>query len=174
MTTYRDLTKLWKNNKELFEQWDRALFREAYELRNLMEKLLEAPKETWALHDKPGQARYVEVIDLALDRKPLSGRFSKSAYTDDGELYFGLSFTFDNGIETYPKSIYHVAVAIRFFRKQLELCLWDTETMQPKSKWFSNRDEFGTEIIETITRYFKMDPFEGIQGKSTIGFIKSE
>lgn len=174
MTIHRDLTELWKKRRELFKQWWSDLNYQAYELRDLIEKLLEAPKEMWETHDKPGQMRYVELIDLSFEKKPVAVQFSESALTDNGEFYFGLSFTFDDGVKTYPKSLYHVPVAIRFYRKQLEFCIWDTENMQNKSKWFSSRDEFTTEIVETITRYFKMDPFDGIQGKSTIGFINYE
>ncbi len=170
----KELTELWKARQDLFSKWQKALIQKANALRDIVAKLLDVPDDYWESQDAREQRRYVEIIDISEPEKPVARSFSPSAITDKGELVFGLSFTFDNGRNTYPKCLHHVAIGIRFFQKKPQFCFWDTKTRQPMvdSPWQSDIDNFGNEILQMIERHFRFDPFDDFQNKPPIGFVQ--
>lgn len=172
--TYEYLSGLWKHQGERFDEWRIALVREAHALRNLVASKIGGP-ERWESHDRREQRRYVEVIDLSVAEKPVAAAFSKNAITDDGELYFGLSFTFDRGVNAYPKTLYHIAIAVRFNNNQPQFSFWDTQLKcsEPQGSWLSDKEALTEQIVERLTRYLSFDPFSGVERLSSIGFVQT-
>lgn len=173
--SYQTLSDKWKAQLKQFDDWRIALAREAYGLRNDIAAALGAP-EKWVSHKTSEERRYVEVIDLSTKDKEPAGTFSHNAIKDDGELIFGISFTFDHALNSYPKSLYHIAMAVRYRDTVPEFCHWDTRENCPISGMVWQRDKamVVSEILSMLETYLSYDPFQGIPSKARIGFIQEQ
>lgn len=171
--TYESLAEMWKGQRERFDEWRHSLTREAHALRNAVASKLGGP-ERWESHDGKEQRRYVEIIDLSVATKPVGAAFAQDAITDEGELYFGIQVTFDHGVNTYPKTLYHIPAAIRFHSGQAQFSFWDTQSHHAEgSSWLSDRDAIASQVVERLVRHLSFDPFAGASQRPSIGFVKS-
>lgn len=172
--SYDSLTEMWKRQRENYREWQFALNRAAHTFRNTVASKVGGP-ESWESYDKRQQRRYIEIVDLSSDNKPVTSLFPDAAITNDGELCFGLSFTFDHGLNTYPKALYHVALAVRFSNSQPQFSFWDTKSNRPEEggSWSSDADSFADGIIERLISYFSFNPFEGSAQRPAIGFVQT-
>lgn len=171
--TYQELSDLWKAQRKQLDDWRVALAREAHGLRNDVATALGGP-DKWVSHNTREERRYVEVIELSNEEKRPAGAFSGDAITDDGELVFGMSFTFDHAPNSYPKSLYYIAMAVRYRAAVPEFCQWDTRENSPTSGtvWKREKAVVVTELLANFERNFSFDPFQGIPGRSRIGFVQ--
>jgi len=171
-TTYEDLAKLWKNQEECFSKWRMALTREVHQLRNEVVSKISSP-DSWETHEEKETRHYIEILDLKNPDKPVPTKYISDTTTDNGELYFGLGFTFDNGVNTYPKASYHVALAIRFINNKPEFSFWDVQMKEIKggSNWISDRQIFIDKVIQLMKNSFSFDPFDGPDRRLAIGFV---
>jgi len=173
-TSYTSLVELWKQQEERFIQWRVSLKREAEAIRNTV-ALKIGNSDSWESHDGKERRRYVEILDLSAPENPAVGPLTSEAISDGGELYFGLSFTLDHGAKTYPKSQYHVAIAVRFANSQPQYAFWDTKMskIEKDDMWLSDKEKFADEIIRRLENYFSFDPFVGSMQRASIGFVRS-
>ena len=169
---YAELTELWKKQREKYKNWQIGLMQNAEKLRIKMEEYLQPPAEKWKEDDKPITHNYIALVDLSKEDRPISGNISRESITNEGELLFGLGITFDHGVNTYPKQLLHIPVAIRFFENNPEYSFFDTETggIEKPIHWEKNIDQFCETMVSRIVAYLNFDPFNGPKGKSSIGF----
>lgn len=170
-TTYQALSDKWKAQEKQFEEWRVGLVREAHGLRNDVAAALGAP-EKWLSPRTREERRYVEIIDLSTDDKGPASAFSRDAITDDGELVFGISFTFDQALNSYPKSLRHIAMATRYKNGIPEFCFWDTRENRSGTAWQRDKAVVVAEMLANLEKHLSFDPFQGIPGKTGMGFIQ--
>jgi hypothetical protein len=174
-TTYQSLSEKWKLQENRFKEWRLALVSEAHKLRDELATAMGSP-EHWLSHDSRQKRRYVELVDLSTPEKSAPSLIFHGVTNDKGELVFGISLTFDNGANTYPKSSYHLAIVVRYKAGASEFCRWDTDSNEPAvgAVWKPDKDAMVAELIKIIDSYFSFDPFNGIPQRLGIGFISSQ
>jgi hypothetical protein len=170
--TYQSLTEKWKKQADQFFDWRKQLAQEAHGLRNDVASVLGGPEKWTTFHDHE-ERRYVEIIDLSVAERPPAGFVFKDAISDKGELIFGISFTFDRASNSYPKSQYYIALAVRFRDSVPEFCQWDSKANQPMagSSWERDKQKLIERLLAVLERHISFDPFQGIPERSGIGFI---
>ena len=168
--THDEIISLWKKQRDQYQAWQIALRKTAELLRKTIEELLQPPAETWLDTQKNKNYRYIDLVDISKKDKPRGIPLSSESITPTGELVFGLGITLDHGVTTYPKSLFHIPVAIRFINKQPEYSLFNTDTWASE-KWEKDLDKFCQTILSEIVQYLSFDPFDGQKKTTSIGFI---
>lgn len=173
MKNYTDLNELWDTQQIRWREWHQALRAQALRLRQEVETGISAPLQPWSEPRSTEQRRYVEVIDLSDERTRLRGSLPDNAITDDGELIFGLSITFEKAPNTFPKQIVHVPIAVRFSESQPQFGFYDTQckTLESHTTWETDLTVFVEALLRRVEDYLRVDPFAGPRKKSAIGFL---
>lgn len=96
-----------------------------------------------------------------------------NAFSDLGELYFGVSITFDHGVDVHPKAVNYVSVAIRYENGIVQYCLWDSgrRAMIDGEQWSADKEAFLERVIGVFEKSLKFDPKTGFENKPKIGFV---
>jgi hypothetical protein len=170
LMTHSEITNLWKKQRELYQLWEENLKNCAGNLRSKVEELLQPSVKHWTEFNSSASHLYVDLVDVTNDEKSQAPDFCKESFTDIGEFVFGVSVTFDYGVNTHPKFRYHVPLAVRYVEREPQYALFDIESGSP-SDWEKSLDKFSLSIVERLADYFSLDPFNGPSKQSSIGFM---
>lgn len=169
---HTELTDLWKNQTNQFQLWQNSLDQQAAILRDEVSGILKPIPEEWTDPKNGHKLHYIELYDISDKPRPVFDEgFSSQSLTDEGELIFGIAITFDHGLDTFPKTIRHMPVAVRFKNKVPQFSFINMQTKNPESEWDPDINNFAEALVNKIANYLKYDPFEGPRTRSSIGFL---
>jgi hypothetical protein len=171
--SYEHFRKLWLEQTELYIKCTDDLIRGAYTLRSRLAELIKAP-EKWIDPVNSKEHRYIEIISLKTKASPDNTQDLSESINEKGVLPVGLSIALDHNINSYPKTLFHMPVALRYADKELQFSLWNPELDEPEGKlnWTSDLDSFLSELLSQIEKYFTHDPYSGFEKKPQFGFTK--
>lgn len=168
---YTELVELWKKQREQYQLWEVRLTFSTEKLRKEMETALNISVNEWINHETKQKNRYVELVDFygkeKAERKPPKA----DSIAPNGELVFGVSVTFDHGLNSYPKANLYIPVAMRFNQSKIEYARFDMENDCAKQEWTTDGREFCKRLIKQYADYFEHDPHSGFGRKTQIGFV---
>ena len=168
-----ELNDLWKSQRKEIERWQESLVREAVKLYKSVSARLQPDPETWPDFGTGEQRKYVDLLDISEKPQQLRGGFTHKSFTDEGELFFAIQVTFDQGLRTYPKTQLHVPIAVRYKAGTPQFSFFDTQskTVEPQAQWNADIGVFTEAVISRIEKYLRFDPFHGPRSPSSIGFL---
>lgn len=169
---YTDLAELWKSRRLQYQEWQLCLLHSPKALCSALEAKLAPPAKTWKELDANTTHPYVEIVDFygldKAERKPLG----EDAITPEGFLIFGISVTFDHGVQSYPKQAIYVPAASKLTQNGVEFALFDTHTGAPEvGSWTKDAETFCQKLIGCYKEYLSHDPHSGFSKKTKIGFV---
>ena len=167
---YSQIIDMWRTQEKRFIERDERLQEHAESLRDAVEFFMEPPKEEWEV--KPGQLRrHVEILDLSTDPITFRQKLSESAITDEGELYFAISFTLRHPQQPMAMILPHIAVVVRLRAGLPEYNFWDATGRVPgKGGWVQDHEQFAQDVINRLSKQFANNPLKGPPEKISIGF----
>jgi hypothetical protein len=167
-----ELNDLWKRQTDQFLLWQNSLYQQAALLRNEVSGILQPTPEEWTDPKSGNKINYVELYNISdKPRRVFDEGFSSESLTDEGELIFGIAITFDQGLDTFPKTIRHIPVAVRFKNKVPQFSFINMQTKKPESEWDPDINIFADALVTKIASFLKFNPFEGPRSQSSIGFL---
>jgi hypothetical protein len=171
--SYEHLRQLCLNQIELYIKCQDDLIKGAYTLRNRIAELIKAPEE-WTDCLTSEKHRYIEIISLKTKTNPDNPQDLCESINEKGILPVGLSIAMNHNINSYPKTLFHMPVAIRYMDNKLQFSLWNPELDEPEGKlnWTSDLDGFLFELLSQIEKYFSHDPYSGFDKQPQFGFTK--
>jgi len=169
---YRELNDLWKTFEERNRQWVHSLVTQAFSLQKTVFDRLEPHSEFWEDSQSKEKFRYVDLLDISGKSKPFNPGVAHESITEAGELFFGVSVTFEQGEKVWPKRKLNVPVAVRFKEGKAEFVFFDEQekTVESNSRWISDIEQFAQDLIDKTENYLNYDPYQGPQKRSAIGF----
>jgi hypothetical protein len=170
---YAQIIEMWRTQHRRFDERDELLQDHAKSLRDAVELFMDPPKEEWEI--RPGQLRrYVEILDLSTDPMTFRQKLAESAITDEGELYFAISFTLKHPQKPMAKILPHIAVVVRLRDGLPEYNFWDVTGHVPgKGGWVQDHEQFAQDVIARLSKRFASNPLKGPLEKLSIGFTSS-
>lgn len=169
---YEELNSLWIMQREQYQLWEDRLIRYAKQLRDYFEEKLSLPKKTWVIYDTKEEHRYVELVDFFNKNESKIKNPSNTSITPEGFLAFGISITFNHGLDTYPKQNIYIPIAIQYNEKRLEHAFFDTESNSVSEGWIVEKDDFYEKFTKKLHDYLSHDPHDGFDIKTNqIGFL---
>lgn len=172
---YAELNSLWIKQDEAYREWHRELFTKVSELRQSIIDAIEPP-EKWT-EPEGGTHPYISIVAIAQvqEGQPKHLTRSNMETTENGDCAFGVSFTFDHGVDRFPKSCLYIPVVIRFEKRIAQYCLWDTqqESIADGENWSDDKAAFINTVLEKFAEALAFNPKDGLQNKPKIGFIQN-
>ena len=176
---YSELNNLWIEQTEQYKLWRNSLIVNVEKLRSEVMTLLQPPRDVWIDINTKEQHRYVELYHISDNPRPIRGGFSDDSFTENNELVFGISVTFEHGSNAYPKQVLNMPVAVKFSNKIPEFAFVNCESKLPEGSWYSDVGKFAESMITKMLEYLRYDPFVGVADenivkRTSIGFIPNK
>lgn len=169
---HQQLRELWIKRRDKYRSWEKDIVAGAYELRSKIAEKLVAP-ENWTDPKTNETHRYIELIILDTKLKPKTDNELTELISNLGELPFGISVALDYKESSFPKTLLHAPVSIRYLNNEMQYAWWDTENemVEAQSNWSGEIDKFVAEILRKIEENLSHSPYSGFDTKTKIGFI---
>lgn len=167
---YKALLKARTELQVRYVEYRDAILADINTLRDLIENLLDAPKDVWQYPDEPSRRTietFVQVEDDTL-KKPNQDNIYDAMDQED-TVMFSIAIGFPEQDGDRPVTFQSTPVAINYSESKPYFALVAPDTMEP-DKWIEDINQFAQAVIQFYFSEYAYNPFDDNTKNKKIGF----